>query len=135
MVKHVDELVRQAKIAQANAYAPYSKFRVGAAIMMKDNKYVIGANMENASYGLTCCAERTAMFSAYTQGYRKEDVVAMAIVSDSNTDTLPCGACRQVMVEMIPMDTPVYCVNAKNEVKEYTVKDLIPYAFDEGGLL
>jgi len=130
MIKHVDELVRQAKMAQQNAYVPYSHFKVGAAIMMDDNTYVVGANVENASFGLTNCAERTALFSAIAKGYRKENMLAMAIVSNfTGSDTFPCGACRQVMIELMKPDTPVYCVNSRNEVKEYTVADFLPYAF------
>lgn len=132
MIKHIDELVRQAKIAQARSYSPYSHFKVGAAIMMDDNNYVIGANIENASFGLTCCAERTAIFAANALGYKKENMLAMAIVSDfTSGETAPCGACRQVMIEMMKPDMPVYCINSKNEVKEYTVADFLPYAFTE----
>ena len=134
MIKHLDELVRQAKLAQAKAYAPYSKFKVGAALMLSDHNYIQGVNCENASYGLTCCAERVAIYNAITQGYSKKDILALAIVSDSTGDTSPCGACRQVMFELLDPKTPVYCVNAKNEVKEYQVEDFLPQPFKAEGL-
>ena len=128
MIKHLDELVRQAKIAQTRAYAPYSKYKVGAALMMDDNTYVLGANIENDSYPLSNCAERSALFGAYSKGYRKDNILAIAIVSDS-LNTSPCGACRQVMLELMKEDAPVFLVNGKNEVREFTVKDLLPYGF------
>lgn len=95
-MKEYDDILERAFKAMENAYSPYSNYKVGSCVVTKDNKYFIGANIENASYGLTNCAERNAIFQAYSNGYRKEDVKAIAIVSDGNTLATPCGACRQV---------------------------------------
>ncbi len=128
-MKTVNELVAFAQKALKNAYAPYSNFHVGAAILMKDENVVTGANMENASYGLTVCAERNAIFAAYSQGYRKEDIVAMAIISDFDGDTSPCGACRQVLSEMIPSEAPIYMINKNMDIKKSNIRELLPFAF------
>lgn len=130
-MKSVNELVAWAQKAQKNAYAPYSNYHVGAAILLKDETIIIGANIENASYGLTVCAERNAAFALYSQGYRKDDVIAMAIISDFEGDTSPCGACRQVLYELLPVETPIYMVNKAMEIKKTTVKELLPFAFTE----
>lgn len=89
-----------AKKARAHAYSPYSGVRIGAAVLTSDGLIFTGANVENASYGLSCCAERTAMFNAVSQGARR--LVALAVVGKSEGFTSPCGACRQVMVEFNP---------------------------------
>lgn len=117
--------------ARKQAYIPYSKFAVGAAILLKDGTIIKGANIENASYGLSNCAERSALFSLYSSGYKKEDIVKMAIVGQTDEPISPCGACRQVMNELIPKDTPIYLANLNGKVKQVTIKDLLPYAFDE----
>ena len=93
-------LVDAAKKARLHAYSPYSGVKIGAAVLTSDGKIFSGANIENASYGLACCAERTAMFKAVSEGHR--DMVAMAVVGKSADFTRPCGACRQVMVEFNP---------------------------------
>ena len=93
-------LVEAARKARLNAYSPYSGVKIGAAVITSDGKIFSGANIENASYGLACCAERTAIFKAVSEGNR--DIVAMAIVGKSEDFTKPCGACRQVMVEFNP---------------------------------
>ena len=93
-------LVEAAKKARLNAYSPYSGVKIGAAVLTSDGKIFSGANIENASYGLACCAERTAIFKAISEGNR--DIVAMAVVGKSEDFTKPCGACRQVMVEFNP---------------------------------
>lgn len=128
------ELIKKAIEARENAYAPYSKFKVGAALITKKGEIFIGANMENASYGLTCCAERNCIFGAYSRGVKKEDIVALAIVGDTERPCSPCGACRQVISEMVPFDCKIYLGNLKMEVKETTVKELLPYAFDSSEL-
>ena len=92
-----------------------------------------GANIENASYGATNCAERSAMFSAYSNGVRKDDIEAIAIVADGNTIASPCGICRQVMAELLPLDAPVYMSNGKENL-DVMVKDLLPYAFTQEDL-
>ncbi|HXW95893.1 MAG TPA: cytidine deaminase [Nitrososphaerales archaeon] len=93
-------LVEEAKKTRQNAYSPYSGVKIGAAVLTSDGKIFSGANVENASYGLACCAERTAIFKAVSEGSR--DIVAMAVVGKSEDFTKPCGACRQVMVEFNP---------------------------------
>jgi cytidine deaminase len=93
-------LEEAAKKARLNAYSPYSGVKIGAAVLTSDGKIFAGANIENASYGLACCAERTAIFKAVSEG--KRNIVAMAIVGKSDDFTKPCGACRQVMVEFNP---------------------------------
>ncbi|AUD62475.1 cytidine deaminase [Tenericutes bacterium MO-XQ] len=126
-MKHLDE----AKKARKNAYVPYSHFKVGATILLKDGTYVHGANIENAAYPLANCAERSALFSLYSQGYKKEDIVSMTIVADTDHPVSPCGACRQVIHELVPKGTPIYLANLKGEIKETDPDDLLPYAFEE----
>lgn len=123
-----EKLIEEAFKALKNSYAPYSNFHVGAALACKDGRVFYGANIENASYGATNCAERSAMFSAYSNGVRKDDIEAIAIVADGETIAYPCGICRQVMSELLDMNIPVYMSNGKKEVTK-TVKELMPYTF------
>lgn len=123
-----DKLIELAFDALMNAYAPYSNYRVGACVLCRDQHVYYGANIENASYGLTCCAERNAIFAAYSNGYRKNDVEALAIVSEGKTLATPCGACRQVLVELLDQDTPIYLSNGTIE-KMTTIKELLPMSF------
>lgn len=125
------DLIQKAKAARLLAYTPYSKFKVGAAILLKDGTIIKGANIENASYGLSNCAERSALFSLYSQGYKKSDIVEMAIVGQTSEPISPCGACRQVMNELLPKDVKIHLANLEGKVKTVTIKDLLPYAFDE----
>ncbi|BAB05085.1 cytidine deaminase [Halalkalibacterium halodurans] len=120
-------LIKEAIQAREGAYVPYSRFQVGAALLMKDGSVIRGANIENASYGLTNCAERTALFKAYSEGRR--DVVAIAVVADTKRPVPPCGACRQVMAELCPADTKVYLGNLQGDIQEITVSELLPGAF------
>ncbi len=94
------EVVKQAKLARKRAYSPYSKVKIGAAVLTSGGKIYLGCNIENASYGLSCCAERNAIFKAVSEGHR--DIVAIAVVGKSDEFTKPCGACRQVMIEFNP---------------------------------
>lgn len=128
-----EELMNLAKEAQANAYAPYSNFKVGAALLLNDGNVIKGCNVENASYGLTNCAERTAMFAALAQGYKKEDFKELAIFSSCNPPASPCGACRQVMVELMSKDGKVYVGNDQGII-ESNVSELMPLAFDKESL-
>jgi cytidine deaminase len=98
--KDFSSLVEAAKKSRAYAYSPYSGVKIGAAVLTSGGKIFSGANVENASYGLACCAERTAIFKAVSEGER--DIVAIAVVGKSEDFTKPCGACRQVMVEFNP---------------------------------
>ena len=93
----MEEKILKAIEATKNSYSPYSGFAVGAALLMKDGSYILGANVENASYGLSNCAERSALFSAYSNGYRKNDITEIIVVSKNRFS--PCGACRQVLFE------------------------------------
>jgi cytidine deaminase len=127
------DLLERAFKAMENAYAPYSNYHVGACVVTKDNKYFIGANIENASYGLTNCAERNAIFQAYSNGYRKNDIQAIAIVSDGKTLATPCGACRQVLVELLEKDTPIVLSNHKIE-KITDIQELLPMSFTDEDL-
>lgn len=128
------ELLNKAMDARNNAYAPYSNFKVGAAILLKNGTFILGCNVENASYGLSNCAERTALFSLIAKGYNKNDIVAMSIVGDTKMPISPCGACRQVMIELLPSKCPIVLGNLKNDIKELVVEDLLPYSFDDGDL-
>lgn len=116
-----------------NSFAPYSKFSV-AATVFTENNYYSGVNVENCSYGLTICAERNAMFHAYSEGVRKNDIKAMMVVTDTNDITFPCGACRQVMQELISDDIPVYLSNGKTIIKT-SVKQLLPDSFKKEDIL
>jgi cytidine deaminase len=132
-MKEYQDILDRAFKAMENAYAPYSNYSVGACVLTKDNKYFIGANIENASYGLTNCAERNAIFQAYSNGYRKKDIEAIAIVSDGKTLATPCGACRQVLVELLEKHTPIVLSNHKME-KVTNIEELMPMSFTEEDL-
>lgn len=112
-----------------NAYVPYSKFPVGAALVTRDNKAFIGANIENSAYGATICAERTCISSAYANGVRKENIYAFADVTDTEEPGTPCGTCRQVLSELLQEDTPIFLFNTKGDCIETDIKTLLPYAF------
>ena len=122
------ELIDEAFKAMENAYAPYSNYHVGAAILCKDGRVFHGANIENASFGGTNCAERSAVFAAYSEGYRKENIEALAIVSDGNRIAAPCGICRQVLSELLESDTPIYLSNGKDNV-DSNMNELLPFQF------
>ena len=128
------KLLDAALEARKNAYAPYSNFQVGAALLLKDGRIVMGCNVENASYGLCNCAERTALFKAYSEGVKKDDIVAISIAGNTDAPISPCGACRQVMAELLNKNTPVYLTNLKGEVKETSVEELLPYSFSGSDL-
>jgi cytidine deaminase len=121
--------LEEAKKARLKAYVPYSKFKVGAAVLLKDGTYVHGANVENSSYGLSNCAERSALFSLVSQGYDPKDIVSITIVANDIRPVSPCGACRQVMHELLPKDASIILANTKGETIEMTKDALLPYAF------
>jgi cytidine deaminase len=127
-------LIREAIKARKNSYSPYSKFAVGAALLCKDGKIFYGANIENASYPLCMCAERNAIYGAYNNGYSKDDLEALVIIADSDKPVSPCGACRQVINELFPQDGKIIMANLDGEYIETTIKELLPYAFDEEAL-
>ena len=122
------QLIAAALKAREKACAPYSKFKVGAALLTGKGKVISGANVESASYGLTCCAERIALFNALTSG--EKDFAAIAIVARVDGGGMPCGACRQLLSEYAPKAIVLVCDSAKPKtVKEFTVKELLPVAF------
>lgn len=124
--KEINNLIKKAKEAREKAYAPYSKYKVGAALLTTKGKIYTGCNVENASYGLTNCAERTAIFKAVSEGEQK--FKAIAIVLDAEEYGAPCGACRQVIREFgIDIDVIMATVKGKYEIMK--IKDLLPYSF------
>ena len=124
-----EELIKKAENARELAYAPYSKFKVGAALLTKDGQVFLGANIENSSYPLCMCAERNALYNAMLHGYKKADFVALALTADTDEPCSPCGACRQVISELFPIDAPIYMANLKGDVKESNIQELLPFAF------
>lgn len=123
-----EALVKEAFEAMENAYAPYSNFHVGACVLCKDGKTFKGANIENCSYGAANCGERSAIFAAYSNGYRKKDIEAMAIVVDGHQISTPCGICRQVLSELIDHHTPIILSNGK-ETSQTCIAELLPRSF------
>ena len=123
-----EKLIELAWLARENAYTPYSHFKVGACVALKDGTYVQGCNIENAAYGSTMCAERNAVFGTYCKGYRKEDIVALAIVANCTPIASPCGACRQVLSELVALDMPIFLAN-KEKVEKHTIGELLPMVF------
>ena len=119
------ELINLAKKARKNAYAPYSNFKVGACVLCESGKTYVGANIENVSFPLGCCAEKLAICTAI---FNKEKITKIAIYSGKNY-TFPCGACRQIIMEFNP-ETEVIVCNEK-ECKSYIIKDLLPNSFSE----
>lgn len=124
-------LIQKSIEALELSYSPYSHFRVGAAILLKDGNIIQGANIENASYGLTMCAERNTVFRTILSGYKTEDMVALALCADADEVPYPCGACRQVLSELFPLDAPIYVHNTRGKILETNVKELLPYIFNK----
>lgn len=125
----MEKLIQEAKIAYMRTYSPYSKFGVGAALLLKDGTIIHGTNIEISSFGLTNCAERSALFNAYSQGYRKEDIEKIAIIGNTEKPISPCGACRQVMSELMDLDCEVILANLSGDKMTLKVRDLLPYHF------
>ncbi|MEG6520782.1 cytidine deaminase [Desulfotomaculum sp. 1211_IL3151] len=121
-----EKLIDIAKEAREKAYVPYSKFKVGAALLTKEGKIFTGCNIENASYGLTCCAERTAIFKAVSEGHK--EFITLAVIADVPTVCSPCGACRQVMAEFNG-EMKVHLANLQGQYKTVTVSELLPGYF------
>ena len=122
-----EALIEQAKAAKEQAYAPYSGFSVGAALLCADGSVYTGCNIENASYGAAVCAERTAVFKAVSEG--KREFVMLAIISDSESFTAPCGICRQVLAEFCPDEMPILMCDRNGAYRTQTLKELLPEAF------
>jgi cytidine deaminase len=123
-------LVGAAARARQRALAPYSKFKVGAALLTKSGEIITGANVESASYGLTCCAERIALFHALTAG--KRNFMAVAVVARAPGGPMPCGACRQLLAEYAP-NAKVWVADSRalRAIREFSVRELLPAAFLE----
>jgi cytidine deaminase len=120
-------LVRLARAAMKHAYAPYSQFRVGAAVLLSDGRFFTGCNVENASYGLTICAERNAIFCAVANSSGKPEIVAAAVVNHRGVPCSPCGACRQVLAEFGPRAVVWY--PGANGIVERTMQELLVDGF------
>lgn len=129
--QEIKDLIKAATEARENAYTPYSNYKVGAALLTKDGKIYKGCNVENASYGLTNCAERTAIFKAVSEGDR--DYKAIAIVLDADEYGAPCGACRQVIREY-GTEIDVIMATISGKYKILKIKDLVPYSFGPDNL-
>jgi cytidine deaminase len=126
-----EQLIQAARAARENAFAPYSNFRVGAAVRAKSGKIYAGCNVENATLGLTVCAERVAIFKAVSEGER--EFTAIAVAADTARLTPPCGACRQIVWEFCG-DVPVILSNLKGQVEHRRSGELLPSAFDRSFL-
>ena len=129
------QLMEEAKKARENAYVPYSKFKVGAALLTKDGKVYHGCNIENAAYSMCNCAERTAIFTALTAGVKQGSFKELHVMTSSTkTIGMPCFVCRQMISEVFSRDAIVKCYSTKGEVEVHTVGELCPYPFDESDL-
>jgi len=127
------KLAKIAIDARENAYVPYSKFKVGAAVVTDDGSIYTGCNIENASYGATNCAERTAIFKAISEGHKK--IKYIAIVGDMSTNTYPCGICRQVIAEFATKDIQIILVKNEENYIIKTMDEILPGAFTKEDLL
>lgn len=117
-----------------NAYAPYSKFQVSAIVETKDGKFIPGVNVENASYGATICAERNAITTAISMGYKKGDFKNIYIMVSGEKLSMPCFMCRQVIIEFFDKDSEIILMGKNGEVERYKVSEICPYPFDETDL-
>jgi cytidine deaminase len=120
-------LIDMAIDARKMAYTPYSNFKVGAVVVDNNGEYHLGCNVENGSYGLTNCAERTAIFKAVSEGMK--EIIAIAVVADTSGPVSPCGACRQVMSEFATDKTTIILANLNKEYKIMGIEDILPYGF------
>lgn len=126
--EHKERLLKLAREVQNNAYAPYSNFRVGAAVLLENGEVFAGCNVENASYGLTNCAERSAIFAAVSKlGAARVKILAVAVVNDHDAPCSPCGACRQVLAEF--GSEAVLWYQGQNGIQESTLRHLLPDSF------
>ncbi len=127
-------LLKEAMKAREKAYIPYSHFGVGAALLDSDGQVHHGCNIENAAYSPTNCAERTAMFSAIANGHQARSFKAIAVVADTEGPVAPCGVCRQVLVELCGLDMLVILGNLKGDIRETSVRELLPDSFGPSDL-
>lgn len=128
----IDErlLIEKAREAMELSYSPYSHFAVGAALLTSDGGIYQGANVENASYPCGMCAERNAIYHAMMEGKTIDDFIALAIIGDSEDVISPCGQCRQVLSELFPANAPIYLANTEGSVKQTSIAELLPFAFN-----
>jgi cytidine deaminase len=129
-----DQLINEALTARHKAYAPYSNFLVGAALLCKDGTIFHGCNVENASYGLCNCAERTALYCAIAAGYKPRQFSSMAVAGNTDGPISPCGSCRQVMLELGGASMEVVLANLQGLNMVTTAGDLLPHAFSADDL-
>jgi cytidine deaminase len=127
MADKKDELLAAARQARDRAYAPYSNFRVGAAVLASDDRIYSGCNVENASLGLTCCAERNAIFAMVASG--EKEIREILVIGDREEFLPPCGACRQVIAEFAPPEAVVHMCARSGASREMTVSELVPFIF------
>ena len=128
-----DEWLEEVIEAQSRAYTPYSKFNVGALLVTEDDEYIYGANIENAAYPASICAERSALVSAYSNNITK--FKAIVVVTDADEPASPCGVCRQVMMEFCsPEEFEIILAKGEDDYKMYKLKDLMPLGFGPGNL-
>lgn len=127
-----EELVELARQAREHAHAPYSNFKVGAALECRDGRIITGCNVENSSYGLSMCAERVAIFKAISEGLH--DFLRIAVIADTHTPVRPCGACRQVISDLFPKDTAVIMANLDGALESISIQELLPAPFDRSFL-
>jgi len=130
----MDKLMTLAIDNIKNSYSPYSKFAVSAVLELKNGKTYRGVNIENAAYGLCNCAERSALFAAYSEGVRKADIRRLLVYTDHDYFVSPCGSCRQVIRELMEDDAQVILANNKGETKTFKNTDLLPFGFTEADL-
>ena len=130
----MNKLFKEAQSVLKNSYSKYSNFKVAAALKLKNGEIITGVNVENASFGLSNCAERSALFTAYSRGIRKEDIAEILITTEQDDFISPCGACRQVMSELMPSEALVHMSNNKGDIKTVLNKELLPFAFSEDDL-
>ena len=127
----IQQLMAAANEIKHNAYIPYSHFPVGVALLMNDGQVITGVNVENVSFGATNCAERTAIFTAVTLGYKPKSIQAVAVAGDTEDFLPPCCICRQVLVEFCNPDVPVYLTRRDGAIYTTSVADLAPLAFEK----
>nr|WP_255639597.1 cytidine deaminase [Aquibacillus saliphilus] len=125
-------LLEKAKEIRMKAYTPYSKFKVGAALLTQSGKVYLGCNIENAAYPVTCCAERVAIFSAIADD--ETNFEELAVVADTKRPVPPCGSCRQVMSEFFDKNMKIHTSNLINDVKTIAMEELLPFSFNEEDL-
>jgi len=130
----MEKQIKQVRDLLKRSYSPYSKFPVAAVLELKDGRTYNGVNIENAAFGLSNCAERSALFAAYSDGIKKEDIKRLFVYTDHDYFVSPCGSCRQVMRELMENDAEIILVNNKNETKVVKNAELLPFGFSKEDL-